>query len=62
MELCFLVRKAAGKKLVIKTRGGKEGGGAVLTGFAKDMIKRFDKLDEEAAVFIEKHYRKTFRK
>jgi molybdate transport system regulatory protein len=49
-----------GKNFIIKARGGKDGGGAVLTGFAEDLIKRFDKLDEKVKTYTEKLYKKIF--
>ena len=50
-----------GKNLIIKARGGKDGGGAVLTDFAEDLIKRFDELDEKVKIFTEKHYKIIFK-
>ena len=33
-----------GKPLLIKTRGGKDGGGAELTEYAKELIKKFESI------------------
>lgn len=50
------------RPLLIRTKGGKNGGGAVLTGYAKDLIEKFNELDEEVRIFTNKRYRELFRK
>lgn len=52
--------KRIGKPLLIKIKGGKEGGGAVLTDYAVDFLKKFEKLDKEVRVFTNKRYKKIF--
>lgn len=50
------------KDLLIKTKGGKYGGGAILTDYAKDLIKKFERLDSEVRVFTNQRYKKIFLK
>ncbi len=54
--------KRIGKQLLIRTKGGKEGGGAKLTDYAKDLFKKFEKLEQEVNVFTDKRYKKIFYK
>ena len=51
-----------GKQLLIKERGGKDGGGAFLTDYAKDLIKKFNRLEKEVKNFTDKRYRRIFRR
>ncbi len=48
------------RPLVVCTRGGKNGGGAVLTDYAKELLKKFVKLEREVALFTDRRYRKIF--
>lgn len=50
------------KQLLIKTKGGKSGGGAILTEYAKDLIAKFEKLDSEVRAFTNRRYKKIFHK
>ena len=43
--------KRLGKLLLIKVRGGKEGGGAVLTDYAKELLEKFEKVEKESHSF-----------
>lgn len=54
--------KRLGKDLLLKTKGGKTGGGAILTDYAKDLIKKFEKLDSEVRVFTNQRYKSIFCK
>ncbi|MFH0771989.1 MAG: LysR family transcriptional regulator [Candidatus Omnitrophota bacterium] len=49
-----------GKPLLIKVKGGKEGGGAVLTDYAKDLVEKFEKLEQDVTAFTDRHYREIF--
>lgn len=49
-----------GRSLVVCTRGGRCGGGAVLTEYAKDLLQKFIELEQEVTLFTDKRYRKVF--
>ena len=49
-----------GERLLIKTKGGNSGGGAVLTEYAKIMLDEFGRLEAEAREFINRRYREIF--
>ena len=49
-----------GKPLIEKVRGGKNGGGAYLTDFAKELIKKYDLLNNEIQKFADKKYMEIF--
>jgi len=49
-----------GKQLLIKIKGGKNGGGAVLTDYAKDLLSQFENLEREVNIFTDKSYKKFF--
>lgn len=51
-----------GLPLLIKTKGGKNGGGAVLTGFAEELLKKFEKLEQQVRLFTNKSYKEIFYK
>ncbi len=54
--------KRLGFPLLIKVKGGKDGGGAVLTAQARDLLEKFDKLEEEVRIFTDNCYKKIFEK
>lgn len=54
--------KRMGNDLLIKTKGGKSGGGAVLTDYAKGLVVRFEKLDRQVRAFTNQRYKKIFHK
>jgi molybdate transport system regulatory protein len=56
------VEKRLGKSLLIKTKGGKTGGGAILTNYALDLLKKFEKLEQGVVVFVDKRYQEIFHK
>ncbi len=49
-----------GKPLLVKIKGGKEGGGAVLTDYAKDLVEKFEKLEQDVKTFTNRRYREIF--
>ncbi len=53
--------KRIGQPLLVKVKGGKSGGGAVLTDYAKNLIEKFERLEEEVKDFTNKRYREIFR-
>ncbi len=52
--------KRMGRPLLIKTKGGKKGGGAVLTDHAKDLLKKFEKLEQDVRIYTNKRHREIF--
>lgn len=54
--------KRLGEPLLIKIKGGKEGGGAVLTDYAKDLLRKFTELEQEVKLFVDSRYREIFKK
>lgn len=48
------------KPLLIKVRGGKEGGGAVLTDYAKDLLEKFERLEEDVMTYTNRCYKEIF--
>jgi molybdate transport system regulatory protein len=49
-----------GRPLLVRRRGGKEKGGASLTGYAKELLRRFEKVDRDVRAFAARRYRETF--
>ena len=56
------VEERFGRLLLLKERGGKSGGGAFLTEYARELIRRFDKLEGEVKGFTDKRYKELFPK
>lgn len=54
--------KRLGKPLLVKARGGKDGGGAALTDYALDLLEKFTKLEQEVKVFVDGRYEDIFKK
>ena len=52
--------KRLNKKLVICIKGGKNGGGAKLTDYAKGLLEDFLKLEHKAALFTDKCFDEIF--
>lgn len=52
--------KRLGEPLLLKVKGGQKGGGAVLTNHAKDLIKKFEKLDKDVREFTNKRFEEIF--
>ncbi|MEK6645543.1 MAG: LysR family transcriptional regulator [Candidatus Firestonebacteria bacterium] len=49
--------KRLGKILLVKNRGGKGGGGAVLTDYAKGLLKKFEKIETKITASVNKRYK-----
>jgi molybdate transport system regulatory protein len=49
------------RKMVETKIGGKGGGGAVLTEFAKELVSEYNKFREPLDGIIEKHFGKSFK-
>lgn len=54
------IEKRLGRPLLIKEKGGRDHGGAVLTDYAKDLIGKFEKLEKEVKKFTDKKYKELF--
>ncbi len=54
------IEKRLNKPLLIKNKGGKNGGGAKLTEYAKDLINKFEKLEYDMKKFVNGKYREIF--
>ncbi len=50
------------KPLLIRIKGGADGGGAVLTDYAKDLLKKFVKLEQGVERFTNKRYKAIFHR
>ena len=59
---CISAEKRIRKPLLIRNKGGKDGGGAVLTDYARGLLKKFEKLEHEVNIFTDKRYRAIFNK
>ncbi|MDP2906203.1 MAG: winged helix-turn-helix domain-containing protein [Candidatus Omnitrophota bacterium] len=59
---CISAEKRIGQPLLIRNKGGKDGGGAILTDYARGLLKKFEKLEHEVNVFTDKRYRAIFSK
>ncbi len=52
--------KRIDKPLLIRNKGGTDGGGAILTDYAKDLLKKFVKLEQEVEKFTNERYKEIF--
>ncbi len=55
-----IAEERLGSSLVIKLRGGKGGGGAVLTEYAKNLLKIFEELETEIIDYADVKFREIF--
>lgn len=53
--------KRIGQPLLLKVKGGKDGGGALLTDYAKNLIAKFEQLEDEVKEFTNKRYKEIFK-
>ena len=51
-NLIDAVNNKAQEAVVLKSAGGKDGGGTILTAFGKKMIKQFDEVNAQTIAFI----------
>ncbi len=49
-----------GLPLLIRNKGGKDGGGAVLTDYAEELLKKFEKLQRQVLFFTNRCYQQIF--
>ncbi|OIO74589.1 MAG: hypothetical protein AUJ85_05115 [Elusimicrobia bacterium CG1_02_37_114] len=54
------IEKRLGVKLLEKSKGGKDKGGSSLTPLAKDLIKKYDKLEKLVDEFVDRKFREIF--
>ncbi|MDP2929110.1 MAG: LysR family transcriptional regulator [Candidatus Omnitrophota bacterium] len=54
--------KRLGEPLLVKAKGGEKGGGAVLTDYAKNLIGKFERLEEGIREFTNKRFGEIFLK
>ncbi len=54
------IEERIGRPVVTKTKGGRDGGGALLTEDAKSLIRKFEKIEREVKVFTNKRYEEIF--
>ena len=54
------IENRLGITLVIKSKGGQNGGGAALTEQARDLVERFETLDKKIKDFSNKCYSRIF--
>ena len=60
----FILNRAEdqlGEILVERNHGGKEGGGASLTEFGKELLKEYDKLTADVEAYATREFRKRFQ-
>lgn len=55
------IEKRLGQPLLIRKKGGSDGGGTVLTPYAKELLEKFYRLDKETYQFIQSQYSKIFK-
>jgi molybdate transport system regulatory protein len=49
-----------GRPLLIRKRGGRDRGGAVLTPFGEHLLARFEELNADVRSFADRRFRKVF--
>ena len=54
------VENRLGKRLIIRRKGGKNGGGAVLTEEAQAFVLKFSRLEKDVHKYADKTYREIF--
>lgn len=54
------IEKRLGIKLIERSKGGLGGGGSELTGYAKELIRRYDRLKKEIDEYTDKKVRDIF--
>ncbi|MFH1867979.1 MAG: LysR family transcriptional regulator [Candidatus Omnitrophota bacterium] len=54
------IEKRLGTKLIERSKGGKDGGGSRLTARARELISKFDILDNEISGFSDTKFKEIF--
>lgn len=52
--------KRLGQELLIKNKGGRKGGGAVLTDCALNLVEKFERLERAVKIFTNKRFKEIF--
>jgi len=52
--------KRIGRPLLVKIKGGKNGGGTILTDYAKDLLRKFAELEQKVNASADKFYKDIF--
>jgi molybdate transport system regulatory protein len=55
------IEKRLGYPLLAKNKGGKNGGGAILTDLARELLKKYEQLDEEVKAFADRRFAEIFK-
>jgi len=50
-----------GEPLLVKSKGGKDGGGAILTKYAEGLLIKFEQLEQEVKEFADSRFRGIFK-
>ncbi len=58
-QLLDSVNKSAKKPVTINSIGGKNGGGAILTDYGKDLVKVFDDINKNCWAFLDNELKKV---
>jgi molybdate transport system regulatory protein len=52
--------KRIGRPLMVCSKGGENGGGTLLTDYARELLEKFVKLEQKVEAFTDKSYREIF--
>jgi molybdate transport system regulatory protein len=55
------IEKRLSYPLLAKNKGGRNGGGAVLTDSARELLEKYEKLDQEVKAFADKRFKEIFK-
>jgi molybdate transport system regulatory protein len=50
-----------GCKLVVRRAGGKNGGGAALTKYARELLEKYERLEQGVNTILDRRFHKIFR-
>lgn len=54
------IERHLGKKMLVRKRGGQYGGGSELTEEAKELLDRFERIDQEVKKYADEKYKQLF--
>jgi len=55
------IEERTGQAMLIKNKGGKNGGGALLTDYAKNLVEKFAKLEEDITNYSNQLFSERFK-
>lgn len=58
-QICSAERNL-GKPLFVRNKGGKGGGGTILTGYANELLRKFEQLQKETEAFVNRRFKEIF--